>query len=166
MIATQHQVVAPSVDLPDLKTCVSIGKVSRIQDGYLVHTNAQPCNKYEGVHFVMANCRIKRCTGTTSFELVGEACAHFLEAWNDTIHRQICSEHNIEFFKSARSTFRVHTKRTKWFKYEDRRYTPILPSTINEEMHGFGVIMTRGPWFHASKRNVHTSWHLVEWISV
>lgn len=166
MIATQHQVIASGIDMPDLKTCVSIGKVSRIQDGYLVHTHAQPCNKYEGVHFVVANCRIKRCLGTASFELVGDFLFQFLDTWNNTIHHQICTEQGIEFFKSPRTAFRVQTKRTKWFKYEDRRYTPVTPSSIHDEMQGFAVIMTRGPWFHVSKRNVHTSWHLVEWISV
>lgn len=166
MIATQHQVIASATELPDLKTCVSIGKVSRIQDGYLVYTHAQPCNKHEGVHFVVANCRLRRCTGTASFELLGDPCMKFLEAWNNTIHQQICTDQSIEFFTKPRTTFRVQTKRTKWFQYEDKRYLPILPSTIHAEANGFAVIMTRGPWFHASKRNVHTTWHLVEWISV
>jgi hypothetical protein len=90
----------------------------------------------------------------------------FLESWNNTIHRQICTDQSVEFFTNPRTTFRVQTKRTKWFQYEDKRYLPILPSTIHTEANGFAVIMTRGPWFHASKRNVHTTWHLVEWISV
>lgn len=166
MIATQHSLVASTHEMPDLKSCVSIGKVCRIQDGYLVHTHAQPCNKYDGVHFVVANCRLRRCTGTTSFELVGEVGMKFLETWNDTVHRQVCTDQSVDFFNNPRSAFRVQTKHTKWFKYEDRRYTPIVSSSIHQESIGFGVIMTRGPWFHASKRNVHTSWHLVEWISL
>jgi hypothetical protein len=166
MIATQHHVIASATELPDLKTCVTVGKTSRIQDGYLVHTHAQPCNKYEGVHFVVANCKLRRCTGTSSFELLGEPGMRFLETWNETIHQQVCQENKIEFFSNPRTTFRVQTKKTRWFKYEDRRYLPVLPSTIHTEANGFAVIMTRGPWFHASKRNVHTTWHLVEWISV
>jgi hypothetical protein len=164
MIATQHPVVASGSDIPDLKSCVVNGKVSRIQDGYLVHTHAQPRTRYEGVHFVIANCVLRRCSGTKEFELVGEVGKSFLQSWNDVVHRQICNDQAIPFFENPRTTFRVHTKNTKWFKFEEK-YISISPSSIHSESKGFAVIMTRGPWFHASKRNVHTTWHLVEWIS-
>lgn len=168
MIATQHPVVAAVDQDLDLKACVAVGKACRIQDGFLVYTHAQPRNKYEGVHFVLANCDLRRCTGSSEFELVGDVGKSFLARWNDVVHRQICKDHDIPFFANELSKFRVHTKRTKWFAYESasQTYRPSTSAQIHEQVRGFAVVMTRGPWFHASKRNVHTSWHLVEWISV
>ena len=168
MIATQHTVLADAeqVKSTDIQACIHIGRVTRIQDGFLVHTHAQPRNKYEGVHFVVANCLLQRCTGSTDFELVGEVGKSFLARWNDIVHRQICKEHDIPFFSSELSKFRVNTKKTKWFRYTGTGYRTVTSASIHERSQGFAVIMTRGAWFHMSKRNVHTSWHLVEWISV
>jgi hypothetical protein len=172
MIATQHPVLANAEQIKDLdlRSCVHVGKVTRIQDGFLAHTHAQPRNKYEGVHFVVANCTLQRCTGSTEFELVGDVGKSFLARWNDVVHQQICKDHSIPFFSSELSKFRVNTKKTRWYRYTGSSggngYRATNSATIHEHSQGFAVIMTRGAWFHASKRNVHTSWHLVEWISV
>jgi hypothetical protein len=168
MIATQHPVVASVDQVLDLHSCVSIGKACRIQDGFHVHTHAQPRNKYEGVHFVMVGCDLQRCTGSSEFELVGDIGKSFLARWNDVVHGQICKDHAVPFFASQLSKFRVNSKRTKWFVYEsaNQNYRSSTSAQIHECARGFAVVMTRGPWFHTSRRNVHTSWHLVEWISV
>jgi len=168
MIATQHAVLADAeqVKKMDVRSSIHIGKVARIQDGFLVHTHAQPRNKYDGVHFVVANCTLQRCTGSTDFELVGDIGKSFLARWNDTVHQQICTDHSIPFFTSELAKFRVNTKKTKWYRYTGNGYRTVSSAAIHEQSQGFAVIMTRGVWFHASKRNVHTTWHLVEWISV
>ncbi len=163
MIATQHPFVPPtSSSNMDLLKWLSVGKSSRIHDGTLVRVHAQPRNKYEGLHFVV-QCTLKRTPH--GFEILGYE--HFLNSWNEQIHLPICHENNIQL-ESKTKQFFVQTKSTRWFVYdiERKKYTPSSSSEIDNSSFGFAVIMTRGPWYHVSKRNLHTTWHLVEWVSL
>lgn len=168
MIATQHTLLADDAQVRtmDIASSIHLGRVSRIQDGFLVHTHAQPRNKYDGVHFVVANCTLQRCKGSSTFELVGDVGKTFLCRWNEVMHQQVCKDHDIPFFHNELAKFRVNTNKTKWFQFSNGAYRPSSSADVDDNAQGFAVIMTRGAWFHASKRNVHTSWHLVEWISI
>jgi len=167
MIATQHPFI-PSYIQPntiDLLKFLSVGKPSRIHDGTLVRVHSQPRNKYEGVHFVF-HCQIKRTP--RGFEIVGYD--HFFNLWDEQIHVPICREQNIETncIRARERRMMLQTKSTRWFVYdmERKKYTPSSSADIDNTSTGFAVVMTRGPWFHSSKQNLHTTWHLVEWVSL
>lgn len=166
MIATQHPVVSEELQI---NSCVVVGKQSRIQDGTLVRVLAQPRNKYEGVHFVLGLCRIQRTPNyLQDFEIIGDSVQTLQTKWNQEIHQTVAQTNEIPWSSNIPKTFRVGTEKAQFFKWknEEGTYTKISSSDIHSYAEGFAVVMTRGPWFHVSKRNVHTAWHLVEWISV
>lgn len=184
MIATQHPVVSEELDLT---SCVVIGKQSRIQDGTLVRVLAQPRNKYEGVHLVLGPCILRRRPACLSeFEIAdllspsnngsgGGGIVRVLQTkWNEHVHKTIAEANQIPWTSNVPRTFHIGTTRARFFEWTPSSHTSSSSSSykasssaeIHSSAKGFAVVMTRGPWFHQSKRNVHTAWHLVEWISI
>ena len=167
MIATQHPVVSEDLDLA---MCVVLGKQSRIQDGTLVRVLAQPRNKYEGVHLVLGPCHLQRRPMCLSeFELTGANAVRTLQTkWNEHVHKTVAEANQIPWTPNVPQSFRVGTRRARFFEWDSRlgAYKVVTSADIDASAYGFAVVMTRGPWFHHSKRNVHSSWHLVEWISI
>jgi hypothetical protein len=171
MIATQHPVVSEELELA---SCVVIGKQSRIQDGTLVRVLAQPRNKYEGVHLVLGPCLIRRRPACLSeFELVGmrtnpiDVVRTLQTKWNEHVHKTIAEANQIPWTPNVPQSFNVGATRARFFEWTpSHTYKASSSAEIHSNAKGFAVVMTRGAWFHQSKRNVHTAWHLVEWISI
>jgi hypothetical protein len=165
MIATQHPVVSEELQMD---TCVVVGKQSRIQDGTLVRVLAQPRNKYEGVHLVLGPCRLQRRRACLhEFELVGDVVRTLQTKWNCFVHKAVADANDVPWTQNVPHSFHVGSKRARFFEWHSSNvYKPCTSADIDSDgARGFAVVMTRGPWFHQSKRNVHTAWHLVEWIS-
>ncbi len=145
------------------ETKIQIGKLSRIQDGYLIHMNSLPKAKYDGVFFVI-HCKIQQ-RPDGSFQLFGSNVSSFLERWNQVLSR-VLATHSVTFVKQYYNTdtINVRTKRTKWFQYK-KVYQKISQYDIDHPREGIAVITTKGPWFHTSKAYTSCRWHLLEFCS-
>lgn len=157
-IATPHMT---SDDFDETK--IQVGKLSRIQDGYLIHINSLPRAKYDGAYFVL-QCKIRQ-RPDGSFELFGSKVSSFLERWNQVSSR-ILSAHVTTLLNNNNNNnnLSVRTERTKWFHYK-RVYQKISQYDIDHPRCGIAVITTKGPWFHVSKAYTSCRWHLLEFCS-
>lgn len=141
---------------------VVIGKTSRIQDGVLIRLHAEPRTKFEGVHVVLGICTYRR-KPNGYVELVGPCVENFWRRFCEHILRPIVSTHAP---KLDVPPFRVKSKNAKFFRFLQGKHVHIPEAVTPPELHGFAVIMTRGPWFHASRQSMACAWHLVEFIAI
>jgi hypothetical protein len=144
---------------------VAVGKPSRIQDGILVRLHAVPRTKHEGLSVVLGPCTYSRQVN---------GCVHLLGPDVDSFWRRFCDRILCNVISSHApglkppDTLRIKSKDTKFFRYNEvsHTYTSVHESAVDASAYGFAVIMTRGPWFHASKQGVTCSWNLLEFVMI
>ncbi len=156
MLASYHP-YGPDLNASD----VTIGKTSRIQDGFIVRIHSVPRTKYEGLHVVVGPCTYHR-KPNGYVELVGESVDAFWTKFKDTILFPTAAQHTPH--AEIQQELRVKSKDTRFFRYHSGQYSSILVPDSN--MYGFAVIMTRGPWFHCTKTKMTCSWELCEFIQI
>ena len=140
---------------------VTIGKTSRIQDGFIVRIHSVPRTKYEGLHVVVGPCTYRR-KPNGFVELVGESVDTFWAKFKQTVILPIAAQHTPR--AELPQDFRVKSKDTRFFRYHSGSYANlVVPDNV---MHGFAVVMTRGPWFHCSKTKMTCPWELREFIQI
>jgi hypothetical protein len=156
MLASYHP-YGPDLTAGD----ITIGKTSRIQDGFVVRIHSVPRTKYEGLHVVVGPCTYHR-KPNGYVELVGESVDSFWNKFKDIVLFPTAAQHtpNAEIQKELR----VKSKDTRFFRYHSGQYSSIV--VPDPCMFGFAVIMTRGPWFHCTKTKITCSWELREFIQI
>jgi len=153
IIATPH---VTSDEFEEQK--VTVGKTSRIQDGFLIHLTTKTNSKHEGVYIVL-ECNIKQ-RPDSSFELFGSKVDTFLRNWTQVLDK-IFTSHQITH--QCTNTCVPRTENTKWYKFANGKYSRHTEFDVDTEgVPGLAVIMTRGPWYHVSKKFTSCRWHLVE----
>jgi hypothetical protein len=162
-IATQH-ICSHEIQEKHIQS----GKISRIQEGYLLRLYNVPRTKYDGVFIVIGPCSIQKYNDT-QYQLIGINVEQFIERWYQNIIHTTCKNFapncKIQYQKNRLA---VKTNETRWFAYKqyNKSYELFSDEKINLQEHGIAVISTKGPWFHVSKTYMTCNFSLVEFVVI